>query len=98
MQIDATILTNKDEYSLLLKIENKLYVFNMFEGFQRKCFEHKISIFKLSAVFSPYIENMPGLTGTYLTLADAGSVFCDFISGYTIDYTSLYTIAYRPSF
>lgn len=98
MQINATILTNKDEYSLLLKIEDKLYVFNMFEGFQRKCFEHKISISKLSAVFSPYIENMAGLTGTYLTLADAGVIFCDFISEYIIDHSTLYTIAYRPSF
>eukprot|EP00501_MAST-03F_sp_TOSAG23-6_P000755 GSMAST32.ASY1.ANO1.783.1 assembled CDS len=61
---------------LLAQYNDRKYVFNCGEGFQRFCFEHTIRLKgKLEAVFVDKIDwkSVGGLTGLLLTLSDAGS-------------------------
>ncbi|KAJ2784903.1 hypothetical protein H4R18_000828 [Coemansia javaensis] len=60
--------------SLLVHFASGRYLFNCGEGTQRLCFENTLRISKLTAVFLTRVdwENMGGLPGMLLTLADAG--------------------------
>ncbi|WUR03538.1 ribonuclease Z [Vairimorpha necatrix] len=63
-------LSTKSGKSILLILEKKTYVFNIFEGFQRYCIEANISLKFITTVFIPNREGIPPLCGLYLTLRD----------------------------
>jgi len=60
--------------SVLLFFDTQRYVFNVPEGFQRFCTEHKVKLAKVNRVF--LTRNAPeaagGLPGALLTMADSG--------------------------
>lgn len=60
--------------SVLLFFDTQRYVFNVPEGFQRFCTEHKVKLSKVNRVF--LTKNAPeaagGLPGALLTMADSG--------------------------
>ncbi|KAJ2693496.1 hypothetical protein H4R19_006005, partial [Coemansia spiralis] len=66
---------NTGSTSLLVHFAQGRYLFNCGEGTQRLCFENTLRVNKLTAVFLTRVdwENMGGLPGMLLTLADAGT-------------------------
>ncbi|KAJ1732836.1 hypothetical protein LPJ61_001861 [Coemansia biformis] len=66
---------NSESTSLLVNFAGGRYLFNCGEGTQRLCFENTMRISRLTAVFLTRVdwENMGGLPGMLLTLADSGT-------------------------
>ncbi|KMV65940.1 hypothetical protein M970_060390 [Encephalitozoon cuniculi EcunIII-L] len=77
--IELKYLATRSGKSLILTIDNRRYLFNLFEGFQRYCIESSISISKISAIFVSSEESVPPLVGTYLTLRDVKKESLDII-------------------
>eukprot|EP01118_Nematostelium_gracile_P016691 TRINITY_DN6974_c0_g1_i1.p1 TRINITY_DN6974_c0_g1~~TRINITY_DN6974_c0_g1_i1.p1 ORF type:complete len:766 (-),score=131.36 TRINITY_DN6974_c0_g1_i1:63-2309(-) len=61
--------------SFLLFYDTRRYLFNVGEGTQRLCLEHKIRLSKIDYIFLTGLEwrHVGGLPGMLLTMADAGS-------------------------
>ena len=60
--------------SLLLFFDSYRYVFNVGEGFQRYCFQHRLKLGKLNDVFLTRMstEAAGGVPGLFITLSDYG--------------------------
>ncbi|KAJ2767351.1 hypothetical protein IWQ57_003985, partial [Coemansia nantahalensis] len=75
IQVVKASTHNTGSTSLLVHFAQGRYLFNCGEGTQRLCFENTLRISKLTAVFLTRVdwENMGGLPGMLLTLADSGA-------------------------
>ncbi|KAJ2630588.1 hypothetical protein H4R22_002565 [Coemansia sp. RSA 1290] len=75
VQVVKPTTYNTESTSIMLQFPNGRYLFNCGEGTQRLSFENKTRISKLTAVFLTRVdwENMGGLPGMLLTLADTGA-------------------------
>lgn len=62
--------------SVLLFFDAYRYVFNVGEGFQRYCFQHRLKLGKLSDVFLTRMstEAAGGVPGLYITLTESGGI------------------------
>ena len=60
--------------SILLFCESRRYIFNIGEGFQRYCGEHKVKLGKLGPILltRPTIEAFAGLPGLFLSSLESG--------------------------
>lgn len=70
MQANIKYLSTSSGKSVILMINNKSYIFNIFEGFQRYCIEKNISLKYITTIFIPNLDCVPPLCGIYLTLRD----------------------------
>jgi ribonuclease Z len=70
MQSNIKYLSTSSGKSVILMINNKSYIFNIFEGFQRYCIEKNISLKFITTIFIPNVECIPSFCGIYLTLRD----------------------------
>lgn len=70
MQTRFKYISTRSGKSLILNIENKRYVFNMFEGFQRYSIEQNVSLKGIDTVFLPDSSGIPAFLGFYLTIRD----------------------------
>lgn len=77
--IEFKYLATRSGKSLVLTIDNKRYLFNLFEGFQRYCIESGVSISKISTIFVSSEESVPPLIGMYLTLRDVKKKALDIV-------------------
>lgn len=81
MRVEFKYLATRSGKSLILSVDNKKYLFNVFEGFQRYCIEARVRLNKISSIFLPSAESIPPLVATYLTLRDIGreslEIICD---------------------
>ncbi|AFN83131.1 ribonuclease Z [Encephalitozoon romaleae SJ-2008] len=77
--IEFKYLATRSGKSLVLTIDNKRYLFNLFEGFQRYCIESSVSISKISTIFVSSEESVPPLIGMYLTLRDVKKKALDIV-------------------
>ncbi|KAL6122186.1 hypothetical protein NUSPORA_00806 [Nucleospora cyclopteri] len=98
MQLKISNLSSNLHSAVIMKINERKYVFNMFEGFQRFCLENSQSMADIHAVFSPDLLNLPGVIGYYLTMGDIKKGFCNFISNLNLDLHKIYPFAYREDF
>ncbi|KAJ2339107.1 hypothetical protein GGF43_006718, partial [Coemansia sp. RSA 2618] len=75
VQIVRPSTHNVGSTSVLIKFASGRYLFNCSEGTQRLSFENKVRLSKLTAVFLTRVDwdNMGGLPGMLLTLAETGS-------------------------
>jgi len=60
--------------SVLLFFDSYRYIFNVGEGFQRYCFQHRLKLGKINDIFLTRMstEAAGGLPGLYITLSDYG--------------------------
>ncbi|KAF9764503.1 Ribonuclease Z, mitochondrial [Nosema granulosis] len=70
MQTRFKFISTRSGKALILNIEDKRYVFNMFEGFQRYSIEQSINLKGISTVFLPDSTGTPAFLGYYLTVRD----------------------------
>jgi len=70
MYSSIKFLSTKSGKSVVLTVESKSYIFNLFEGFQRYCIESKVHLKNICAIFIPDKKCIPPLCGLYLTLRD----------------------------
>lgn len=68
--IELKYLATRSGKALVLSVDSRKYLLNLFEGFQRYCIELGVSINKIAAVFLASEESIPPLVGTYLTMRD----------------------------
>lgn len=61
--------------SILVWADERTYLFNVFDGFQRACNEHKVKVTKVSQIWATRTssEALAGLPGLLLTLQGAGN-------------------------
>ena len=67
MYSSIKFLSTKSGKSVVLTVESKSYIFNLFEGFQRYCIESKVHLKNICAIFIP-------VSYTHLTLPTIYSV------------------------
>ncbi|KAG5860035.1 ribonuclease Z-like protein [Encephalitozoon hellem] len=77
--IEFKYLATRSGKSLMLTVDNKRYLFNLFEGFQRYCIESNVSISRISTIFVSSEESVPPLMGMYLTLRDVKKEALDIV-------------------
>lgn len=94
MKLELKFLCTRSGKSLFLKIEDKTYAFNIFEGFQRYCIEKKQSLCSISAMFLTNKFNVPPLMATYLSLLDSNWKSVDVISNFDVNFRSIHKFAY----
>lgn len=68
------VATGDSAPAVLVVTDGARYLFNVGEGLQRFCMEHKVRLVKVDGLFftRPTTETMGGLPGMLLTLADMG--------------------------
>lgn len=94
MKLELKFLSSRSGKSLVLKIENKTYLFNIFEGFQRYCIEKKQSLNSIDAFFLTSRYNVPPLMATYLSLLDCEMGNFNVISSFNVDFRTVHKFAY----
>lgn len=98
MQICFTFLSSKSGKSLILQINDKKYVFNIFEGFQRYCIEKKQSLAGIDCVFMTNILNIPPFIGMYLTLGELYRTNLAIVSTFDADFAKISNFKAQPNF
>lgn len=72
MRIEFKYLATRSGKAIVLSVEDRRYVFNVFEGFQRYCTEQCVKLSKVSSVFLLSEDSIPPLVGACMTLRDMG--------------------------
>ena len=98
MEINLKYVSSNMDGAFILKIQEKTYVFNFFEGFQRCCIENSIALGTIDVIFSLEKDNLAGLIGYYLTMGDCKKSYCDLVYNFNIHLPTIFKIAYRPQF
>lgn len=96
MQISLKFLSTKSGKSVSLKIENKTYTFNIFEGFQRYCIQEHLSLASIDTVFLTSKYNIPGFIGMYLTLCESAKTSLNIVSDFDVCFNKMYKHAVSP--
>lgn len=81
MLVFVQLLGTDDAFppAVLFVFEDKRYIFNVHEGFQRYCNETKVKLQKSTNIFLSSLlpHSIGGLVGLMLTVADAGHAGVD---------------------
>lgn len=96
MKFEIKFLSTRSGKSMTLKMEDKTYVFNIFEGFQRYCIEMKQSLNTISTIFLTNKFNVPPLSGIYLTLLDSCWDQMNIVSSFDVDFKTIHSHAISP--
>lgn len=71
MQLLWKFLSTRSGKSVILRIDNQMYAFNIFEGFQRYCIQKQVPMSSLTTVFLSNELNIPPFCGVYFTLNES---------------------------
>lgn len=97
MLLSLKFISSKSGKSLALKIDNKTYLFNLFEGFQRFSIQEQFSLVSIDSVFLTANDNIPGLIGAYLTLSETTKNFLNIVTNFDLDFFSVHKYAISPT-
>ncbi|ELA42417.1 uncharacterized protein VICG_00516 [Vittaforma corneae ATCC 50505] len=97
MLISLKFISSKSGKSLALKIEDKTYLFNLFEGFQRYSIQEQFSLVSVDSIFLSSKSNISGLIGTYLTIGESSKTNLNIVSNFNTDFFLVYKYAISPT-
>lgn len=89
MLLSLKFISSKAGKAVALRIQEKMYVFNVFEGFQRYAIQVQFSLASVDALFLTSKKAVPGLMGACMSLSELGKTDLDIVS--TFD-TKLFTL------
>ncbi|KAM0679771.1 hypothetical protein GINT2_001942 [Glugoides intestinalis] len=89
MQISFQFFSTKSGKSLAIKINNKAYLFGLFEGFQRYSIQEQFSLVSLNTVFLTTKYNIPALLGMYLTLCESEKSILTIVADFPLNLSAL---------
>lgn len=95
MQISFKFFSTRSGKSVVLQVQEKKYVFGVFEGFQRYCIEMGFSMAGVDNFFLSAPEDVPGFIGIFLTLSDLKQEPLNVFSAHPIDVQAIYRFTYR---
>lgn len=96
MLVSLKFISSKSGKSLALKIENKTYLFNLFEGFQRYSIQEQFSLVSIDSIFLTSKNNISGLIGAYLTISESPKTNLNIVSNFNPDFFSVHKYAISP--
>lgn len=93
MQLSLKFFITKSGKSVILQVENKKYLFNIFEGFQRYCIERSESLSTIRNIFITSRDNVIPLMGMYLTLNDIPEMDLNIYSTFDLNFFGIHKFA-----
>jgi len=90
MILSLNFISSKSGKAVTLKVQEKTYLFNIFEGFQRYAIQEHISLVSIDSLFLTSKASIPGLMGAYLTLSDSKKYNMDIVSTFDPLFFSIY--------
>lgn len=96
MILTLKFLCSKSGKAVALQVDEKTYLFNMFEGFQRYAIEMQFSLVSIDALFLTSKACIPGLMGTYLTLSESQKRHINIISSFDPKFFETYKFYMSP--
>lgn len=70
MQLTVRIFSGVPGKSLIVQYEGKSYAFNIFEGYQRICYERSVSLHSFDAIFLSRWTNLLGFAAPFFSLTE----------------------------
>ena len=98
MQILFTVFSNTSGKSFILQIEEKKYVFNLFEGFQLYSIEKKFSIGSIDFIFMAEKANVIPFIGICPTLSAFYYTEMNIVSSFDLDFYEIHKFTVIPYF
>lgn len=98
MLINFCFVCTRSGKTCILQINDKKYVFNLFEGFQRYFIEKKFSLSSIDSVFLRNKYDVIPLIGMYLTLCDIPQKVIDVVSYDNLNFFDVHKFAISHGF